>query len=230
MLYYQDPCIIKSFVARNESNSSNLTAHNDSFFSLKQTLRKFVMKKIQKALCVVFALLFIITTGCASNKLSSPDLLLDNQQIAITVSPEAAGSDCDTLVITCIDYRFANANQDFINETLSLKDNYDHISIPGSIYNLVNPETRELLFSKFALSVSLHLINRVVIIGHRDCGAYGGSAAFGSEIAEYETLTTDLRNARTLFIEKYPTLEVNIFLESLVQEAEQARIHFEKIQ
>lgn len=188
------------------------------------------MKKTAKAICGVLALFFIMVTGCASNKTSSTDRLLDNQQIAITVSPEAARSDCDTLVITCIDYRFAIANQEFVNETLSLKDNYDHISIPGSIYNLVNPETRELLFSKFALSVSLHLINRVVIIGHRDCGAYGGSASFGSEISEYETLTTDLRNAMALFIEKYPTLEVDIFLESLVQEGEQTRVHFEKIQ
>ncbi len=173
------------------------------------------------------ALSYFISTGCACNRTSTPDLIVDNQQI---VTSEILKPDCDTLVITCIDFRFVIANQDFINKTLALKDNYDHVSIPGSIYSLVNPETRELLFSKFALSVSLHLINRVVIIGHRDCGAYGGSASFGSEIAEYETLTTDLRNARALFIEKYPTLEVDIFLESLVQEGEQTRVHFEKIQ
>ncbi|MBM4064574.1 MAG: hypothetical protein FJ266_02870 [Planctomycetes bacterium] len=174
----------------------------------------------------VMALSYFISTGCALNKTSSPHVLVDTQQI---VTSEISKPDCDTLVITCIDFRFVIANQDFINETLTLKDNYDHISIPGSIYSLVNPETRELLLNKFALSVNLHLIKRVVIIGHRDCGAYGGSASFGSDIAEYETLTTDLRNARELFIEKYPTLEVDIFLESLVQEGEQTRVHFEKI-
>ena len=154
---------------------------------------------------------------------------MNNQQITTTANPDSARSDCDTLVITCIDYRYAIANQELINETLGLKDNYDHISIPGSIYNLVNPETRELLFSKFALSVKLHLVNRVVIIAHIDCGAYGGSASFGSEIAENENLCADLRKARALLIEKYPTLEVNLFLESLVKEGEQVRVHFEKI-
>ncbi len=154
---------------------------------------------------------------------------MDNQQIAITVQPETARTDCDTVVITCIDYRFAIANQEFINETLGLKDNYDHISIPGSIYNLVNPETRALLFSKFALSVRLHLINRVVIISHRDCGGYGGSTAFGSEIAEYETQTADLRKARALLLEKYPTLQIDLFLESLVQEGGETKVHFEKV-
>ncbi len=187
------------------------------------------MGKKLKLVCFVITLLLLIPIGCTYNNLSSTDLLVNNQQIATAINPETLRSDCDTLVITCIDYRFAAENQEFINETLGLKDNYDHISIPGSIYNLVKPETRDLLFSKFTLSVKLHLINRVVVISHKDCGAYGGSISFGSEIAENETLIADLRNARDLLIEKYPTLEVNLFLESLVQEGDQVRVHFEKI-
>lgn len=187
------------------------------------------MKKNFKPICFVIALFCLIPTGCTYNNSSSTDLLVNNQQITTTINPETTRSDCDTLVISCIDYRFASENQEFINETLGLKDNYDHISIPGGISNLVNPETRELLFSKFALSVKLHLINRVVVISHKDCGAYGGSVSFGSEIAENENLCADLRTARTLLIEKYPTLEVNLFLESLVKEGDQVRVHFEKI-
>src|SRR5574342_412643 len=131
------------------------------------------MKKNFKPICFIIALFFLISTGCTYNNSSSTDQLVNNQQITTAINPETARSDCDTLVITCIDYRFASANQEFINETLGLKDNYDHISIPGSISNLVNPETRELLFSKFALSVKLHLINHVIIINHMDCGGYG---------------------------------------------------------
>src|SRR3989338_8742834 len=182
-----------------------------------------------KPVYFVIALFLLIPIGCTYNNPSSTDLLVNNQQIATTINPETTRSDCDTLVFTCIDYRFAIANQELINETLGLKDNYDHISIPGCIYNLVNPETRELLFSKFALSVKLHLINRVVVIAHKDCGAYGGSATFGSEIAENENLCSDLRKARALLIEKYPTLEVNLFLESLVKDDDELKVHFEKI-
>ncbi len=181
------------------------------------------MKKHLKVLCLVLAIL--VPPGCSP----SPDLLLDNQQVATTVAEDAAQFDCDTIVITCIDHRFAVANQEFINDTLGLKDNYDHISIPGSIYNMVNPETRDLLFSKFTLSVRLHLIKRVIIISHKDCGAYGGSASFGSEIAEYENLCADLWEARTLLIEKYPTLEVDLYLESLAKEGERLTVRFEKI-
>lgn len=187
------------------------------------------MGKNAKTTCFTLVLCLIVFAGCATNKSTSPDLLVNNQQIITTVNEETSRSDCDTLLITCIDYRFAVANQDFINETLKLKDNYDHISIPGSIYNFVTPETRDLVFSKFALSVSLHLINRVVVISHKDCGAYGGSVSFGSELSEYETICSDLRKAKALLIEKYPTLEVNLFFESLQQDGDTTKVNFEKI-
>ncbi|MDN3513253.1 MAG: hypothetical protein NG747_02495 [Candidatus Brocadia sp.] len=180
--------------------------------------------------CSILGVFLSIHQGCAYKKTNAPDLLLDNQQIVTEVNQEAKRYDCDILVITCIDYRFAVANQEFINETLGLRDNYDHISIPGSILNLVNPETSELVFSKFALSVRLHLIKRVVVISHKDCGGYGGSVSFGSELAEHETLCADLRKARSLLLEKYPTLEVDLFLESLIPEGDQAKVYFEKIQ
>lgn len=180
----------------------------------------------------IFAILVLhfVSAGCAFNKTISPDLLVDNQQIVYPLESETSWSDCDTLVFTCIDYRFATENQNFLNETLKLKNNYDHVSIPGSIYNLVNYESRELVLRKFSQSVKLHLINRVVIINHMDCGGYGGSASFGSEIAERETHVADLRKARALLMEKYPTLEVDLFLESLVAEDGKTRVHFEKIQ
>lgn len=174
----------------------------------------------------VMALSYFTLTGCALNKTSSPHVLIDNQLI---VTSEISKPDCDTLVITCIDFRFAVANQNFINETLQLKDNYDHISIPGSIYSLINPETRDLVFNKFALSVKLHLVNDVVIIAHKDCGAYGGSSAFGSESAEKEILCTDLGKARALLLEKYPALAVDLYLESLIKEGDEIQVNFEKI-
>lgn len=186
------------------------------------------MKKNWKTICIFISIL-AIPPGCDYDRTPLSDIMPDNQQIVTTINPETARYDCDTLVITCIDYRFAIANQDFINETLGLKDNYDHISIPGSILDLVNSDTRDLLFSKFALTVRLHQIKQVVVIVHIDCGAYGGSSSFGSETAEKEILYANLKEAEKLLIEKYPTLEVTLFLESLVKEGDQARVHFEKV-
>lgn len=160
--------------------------------------------------------------GCSPN---DTDLLLEHETVDIKLAPKERRADCDTLVFNCIDYRFAFANQEFLNDTLGLKDNYDHISIPGSIYNLVNPDTREIVFSKITSSVNFHLIKRVIIIAHKDCGGYGGSSAFGSKVAEEEYLSGDLRKAREMLIEKYPTLQVELYLEELTRE----NVHFEKI-
>lgn len=159
--------------------------------------------------------------GCSYNK----DLLLTTSKTTIPVSSQTEREDCDTLVFTCIDYRFAFANQQFINEELELNNNYEHISIPGSIFNLVNPETREIVFSKITNLVNFRLIKKVVIIGHKDCGGYGGSSAFVSETTEHEYLSEDLRMARDILLEKYQGLRIHLYLESLTREG----VHFEKI-
>lgn len=179
------------------------------------------MKYPLKTLCILCLLLLITHQGCSKKEIP----LFKDAKAVIALDREEERSDCDTLVFTCIDYRFAFANQEFINKKLGIEGNYDHISIPGSIYNLVNPSTRDIVFSKVTSFVNFHLIKRVVIIGHRDCGGYGGSSAFGSEIAEYIYLTSDLRKAREILIEEYPTLEVDLYLETLTREG----VRFEKI-
>ena len=79
------------------------------------------MKKKSETNLFCYRPVFLIPIGCTYNNSSSTDLLVNNQQIATTTNPETARSDCDTLAITCIDYRYAIANQEFINETLGLK-------------------------------------------------------------------------------------------------------------
>src|SRR3990170_6861726 len=96
---------------------------------------------------------------------------------------------CDALVITCTDFRFTTATQEFINDRLGLKDNYDYISIPGSIRNLLDPKTRDLVLNTFGVSFRLHHVKRVVIRGHQDCTTgYGGSKSFSEPATEYETI------------------------------------------
>ncbi|MCF6148640.1 MAG: hypothetical protein E3K37_08270 [Candidatus Kuenenia sp.] len=177
------------------------------------------MKSILKTFYIFCTLILLL--GCYGKE----GLLLNNTKTIVTLDKGEERSDCDTLVFTCIDYRFAFANQEFINKKLGIEGNYDHISIPGSIYNLVDPSTRDIVFSKINKFVNFHLIKRIIIIGHRDCGGYGGSSEFGSEIAEYVYLTTDLKKAKQILIEKYPILEIDLYLETLTKEG----VQFEKV-
>ncbi|MDR4506801.1 MAG: hypothetical protein MRJ65_00960 [Candidatus Brocadiaceae bacterium] len=183
------------------------------------------MTKNRKSIRLINLLILMILAGCAQNKSFVSDLSSTSHRIIATAHPEEPRHDCDTLVINCIDYRFAFANQEFITETLGLKGNYDHISIPGGIYNLIQPATQEIVLSKFTNSINFRLIKHVIMISHKDCGGYGGSAAFGSETAEQEYLSSDLRKARTLLLAKYPTLKIDLYIETLTPEG----VDFEEV-
>lgn len=183
-------------------------------------------KKSNLVSCFVVLLFLALSGGCAYDKPVLSELPLHGQTVEIILNRGNGRTDCDTLVFSCIDYRFAFANQEFVNTTLGLKGNYSHISIPGSIYNLVNPETRDIVFGKVTNLVNFHLIKHVVIIAHKDCGGYGGSSAFGSKLVEQEYLSADLRKVRNILLEKYPILNVELYLEELTPEG----VIFEKVQ
>ncbi len=119
---------------------------------------------------------------------------------------------CDALVITCTDFRFTTATQEFINDRLGLKGKYDYISIPGSIRNLLDSKTRDLVMNSFGISLRLHHVKRVVILAHQDCTiGYGGSKNFPELAVEYKTICKDLKKARRLFGIKFPHLRVDLY-------------------
>jgi len=119
---------------------------------------------------------------------------------------------CDALVITCTDFRFTTATQEFINDRLGLKGKYDYISIPGSIRNLMDSKTRDLVMNTFGLSLRLHHVKRVIILAHQDCTiGYGGSKNFRDLAVEYKTICKDLKKARMLFGIKFSHLRVDLY-------------------
>lgn len=137
---------------------------------------------------------------------------------------------CDSLVITCSDFRFTTATQEFINKRLDLKGNYDYISIPGSIKNLLDRNTRDLVLNKFGVSVRLHHVKRVIILGHEDCSiGYGGSKNFKDPTAEYKMICKDLKKARTRMGIRFPHLKVYLYYATLLSENNQRIYNFEQI-
>ncbi|TVM04079.1 MAG: hypothetical protein CV087_01390 [Candidatus Brocadia sp. WS118] len=137
---------------------------------------------------------------------------------------------CDALVITCTDFRFTTATQEFINNRLGMKGNYDYISIPGSIRNLLDRNTRDLVLNNFGVSVRLHYVKRVIILGHEDCSiGYGGSKKFKEPIDEYKTICKDLKKARTRMGIRFPHLKVYLYYATILSENHQRIYNFEQI-
>ena len=164
---------------------------------------------------IVVALLFIATfTITIKASLASDELGEDKKPPKVKYSKffDEKKHWCDALVITCTDFRFTTATQEFINDRLGLKGKYDYISIPGSIRNLLDSNTRDLVLNTFGISLRLHHVKRVVILAHQDCTiGYGGSKSFPELAVEYKTICKDLKKARRLFGIKFPHLRVDLY-------------------
>ena len=136
---------------------------------------------------------------------------------------------CDALVITCNDFRFTTATQEFLNNRLGLKGKYDYISIPGSIRNLMDSKTRDLVLNKFGVSVRLHRVNRVIILAHQDCSGYGGSAAFHESADEFKAISKDLKKARMLMGIKFRHLKVYLYYGTIFYDNHNRIYNFKQI-
>lgn len=91
---------------------------------------------------------------------------------------DAGSHDAEVLLLTCIDFRFFHKVAEHI-AAAGLSGKFDHVIIAGAELGAVvdfPPEPKlhwqQFFLEHLALSKELHSIKRVVVLGHRDCGAY----------------------------------------------------------
>jgi hypothetical protein len=79
----------------------------------------------------------------------------------------------DACVITCFDARFDLAVRKFLKRRGVVT--FDHVKIPGGAKSLAAPECdtdRDFVLRMVRMSMRLHHAERVLIVAHRECGAY----------------------------------------------------------
>ena len=114
---------------------------------------------------------------------------------------------CENFILTCIDFRFQKAISEWIKQN-NWEENYDLLSIAGTQKNAVDSATKDFFLNQLAISVRLHSPKVVVLVAHQDCGAYGGSTAFGNWDEEKAKYMEDLNAAEAAIKEKFPEMEV----------------------
>ncbi|MBI2113217.1 MAG: hypothetical protein HYT50_01390 [Candidatus Wildermuthbacteria bacterium] len=110
---------------------------------------------------------------------------------------------CKALVLHCIDFRFRKSLTNFLESKFG--DSYDLVSVAGSVKSLVsdNPEGNFIL-EQMKISDKLHKPQTILLIQHEDCGAYGGSAAFGNDFSkEQEYQNAELEKAEALLKQQF---------------------------
>jgi carbonic anhydrase len=114
-------------------------------------------------------------------------------------------------VVWCFDDRFYKLLKAF-----GKQEGFGHIDLvkdaggAKALAGDASPE-RDFLLGQIVTSVRLHGTKRVVLMLHRDCGAFGGSKNFADAAAEKEELADQLRRAQDFIKKELPDLSVDIY-------------------
>ncbi|MBI5071494.1 hypothetical protein HZB93_01175 [Candidatus Falkowbacteria bacterium] len=134
-------------------------------------------------------------------------------------------------VVHCLDYRFVEQTNEFVRKELNLKGRYTPYTFPGGPRVYTDGMTRNVfLHALREISVSHHKITRAVFIAHRDCGAWGGSAAFSSLEEERAAQENDMRAAKKTLNREFPDVEVDLYyLEIVSMTGDEGRVEFQPV-
>ena len=124
------------------------------------------------------------------------------------------------LAITCIDYRLVDDAVHFFDGKKMTND-YDQVSLAGASLAAVSdkfPSSNAAFWDQLAIAKTLHHIKKVVLLDHRDCGAY--KVAFGkdyqgegaAETAQHKGVMEKLKSELS---QKHPDLANEFYLMAL---------------
>jgi hypothetical protein len=134
--------------------------------------------------------------------------------------PAEAGGGADILLLTCMDYRLVREVSDYMHGR-GLSHKYDHIILAGASLGAVTEvktEWNHEFWDHVQVAKDLHHIKKIMVIDHRDCGAYKvflGKDYGADPVAEKQIHSETLRKLAALVKEKHPDLEVELLLMSL---------------
>ena len=125
---------------------------------------------------------------------------------AAALQPKTQPEDCkpeykaDVLLLTCMDFRF------FLEIAKRMEGiKYDHVILAGAALGAVVPEKektwRRMFFDHLGLARQLHCIEKVIVMEHRGCGAYGPPPGFG-ELPEHPDRDHE-RHVHEKWVEKF---------------------------
>jgi carbonic anhydrase len=103
--------------------------------------------------------------------------------VALSAVPAAAAGHVEALGFTCIDYRVVDETAALF-ERQGLKNQYDTLALAGASLAAVSPafpSSNTAFWDHVAIAKQLHSIKKIVVVDHRDCGAY--KVAFGKDFA-----------------------------------------------
>lgn len=138
----------------------------------------------------------------------------------VTSRKTNVSGDVEILLLTCMDFRMIELMRQYMT-SLWLYRKYDHIVLGGASLGGVTekyPAWNQTFWDHLRLAIDMHGIRKVMVIDHRDCGAY--RAITGEDLAQdpgREKLVHvwHMRLLARQIRERYPGLEIELLLMDL---------------
>ena len=148
---------------------------------------------------------------------------------ALSANGTLAGGQAKALMLSCMDYRLVD---DLVTmmEGMGLHDNYDHVVLAGASLGVINDkfaDWHETVWQHLDVALKLHHIEEVIVIDHRDCGAYKlalGEAAMATPEQETEMHRLAINEFALRVKARHPELSVEGYLMALDGTAEAVEI------
>lgn len=137
------------------------------------------------------------------------------------ISGEAgAAGGTDALLLNCIDYRLTAATTRYMAKR-GMAGKYDQLVLAGAALGAKNdkfPTWGTTFWDHVQVAKELHHIRQIIVIDHRDCGAY--KAILGEDLAgdrkkEFDVHAAQMRSLRADIAKRQPDLAVQLFLMGL---------------
>lgn len=105
--------------------------------------------------------------------------------------------DADACIVWCFDNRFGPALEGLKRELRLFHT--DVVEIAGGAMNLVHGENHEsdYIMSQIEKSIRLHKSKEIILMVHRDCGAYKAAGLLAEDAKEIDILENDLKESKT---------------------------------
>jgi hypothetical protein len=126
----------------------------------------------------------------------------------------------DALLLSCMDYRLVDETERYMSGR-GLRNRYDHVVLAGASLGAITskfPSWGQTFWDHLGVAIDLHHIRKVMVLDHRDCGAYKvilGPAHLASATSEREAHAKALNDLRTQILSRHPKLEVELLLMAL---------------
>jgi carbonic anhydrase len=124
------------------------------------------------------------------------------------------------LAITCIDYRLVDDAVKFF-DAKHMTNDYDQVSLAGASLAAVSdkfPSSNAAFWDHIGIAKTLHHIKKVVVVDHRDCGAYKvafGKDYHGEHTAETAQHKTVMEQVKAKLAKTHPDLASEFYIMGL---------------